>query len=78
ARAPLPPELRGRDIGLSIPYFAALVELRVDGHAIAPLTRKSWETYRGRFHAWRIPAELTAGDAVDLELVVEHTWAQSA
>ncbi len=78
ARVTLAPELRGRTISLSIPHFAALTELSVDGHPIASMTRKSWETYRGRFHAWRIPAELTQSDAINLVLTVEHTWAQSA
>ncbi len=77
-RAAIPPDMRGRTISLSIPHFAGLASLRVDGYAIAPMTRKSWETYRGRFHAWRIADELTSAPEIEIELEVNHEWTQSA
>ncbi len=79
ARVALTDDLRARDLTLAIPQLFALTTLRVDGRAIDPLDTEDVDRYRAIGpHRWRIPAAMTARDAIDLTLDVDHTWTQSA
>ena len=78
-RAELPPEMQGRDLALTIPYFAALVALQVDGVEAQDLDAAQLDRYRGTgAHRFVIPAGATRRRELALELTVEHTWTQSA
>ena len=77
-RAELPPEMQGRDLALTIPYFAALVSLQVDGVEAQDLDAAQLDRYRGTgAHRFVIPAGATRRGELALELTVEHTWTQS-
>lgn len=74
----VPAEWRGRPLQLVLPDLAAVTHLRVDG-AAAIAVSSATEGYRRRGpHAWSIPAAAASDGVVELELVVEHTWTQSA
>jgi serine/threonine-protein kinase len=77
--ATLPPAMRGQPLTFAITYFPALVKLRANGRDAIPLDTGPFDRYRSSgADRWRIPAEQTGGDALDLELDVEHTWTESA
>ena len=77
-RAELPPEMQGRDLALTIPYFAALVSLQVDGVEAQDLDAAQLDRYRGTgAHRFVIPAAATRRGELALELTVEHRWTQS-
>jgi hypothetical protein len=78
SRVTLPAAMRGEAISFVVPWFAARVTLLVDGHEVPSTTARVYETYRGGAQHWLVPRELTAKDAVDIEMRVEHTWTQSA
>ncbi|MGH7296522.1 MAG: hypothetical protein ACRELB_16410, partial [Polyangiaceae bacterium] len=74
----VPPELRGRELTLTIPYFAALVSLEVDGHLLPDLDAGALDRYRGTGpHRFIVPPVTGAGP-LHLELVVDHRWTGSA
>jgi serine/threonine-protein kinase len=74
----LPAELRGRDLALTIPYFAALVSLRANGAESLDLEAGVMERYRGDGpHRFIIPAAATRDGQLDLEMMVDHRWTQS-
>ncbi|HEX3343333.1 MAG TPA: hypothetical protein VHS09_02120, partial [Polyangiaceae bacterium] len=74
----LPAEMRGRELALTIPYFAALVALRVDGTELLDLDAGVLDRYRGAgAHRFVVPASATGGQDLPLELTVEHRWTQS-
>ncbi|HEY3815721.1 MAG TPA: serine/threonine-protein kinase [Polyangiaceae bacterium] len=78
-RAELPPGMRDRDLALTIPYFAALTSLRVDGRDLLDLDSGQLDRYRGTgAHRFVVPAAATRGGDLALELTVEHRWTQSA
>ncbi len=78
-RADLPPEMRDRELALTIPYFAALVSLRVDGLEAQDLDAAQLDRYRGTgAHRFVIPAAATRSGELTLDLTVEHRWTQSA
>ena len=78
-RAALPPEMQGHDLALTIPYFAALVSLQVDGVEAEDLDAGQLDRYRGAgAHRFVIPASATRHGDVGLVLTVEHRWTQSA
>jgi serine/threonine-protein kinase len=79
ARVPLPVALRGRALTLTIAHLPALVELRANGHEAVRLDVTAFDRYRSNGpHRWRILAEHTQGEALDLELDVRHRWSESA
>ncbi len=78
-RAELPPEMQGRDLALTIPYFAALVALKVDGVEAQDLDAGQLDRYRGSgAHHFVVPAAATRGGVLPLELTVDYTWTPSA
>jgi len=78
-RAEVPPEMQGQELALTIPYFAALVSLHVDGVEAQDLDAAQLDRYRGTgAHRFVIPAEATRRGELGLELTVEHRWTQSA
>jgi predicted Ser/Thr protein kinase len=78
-RVDLPPEMRDRELALTIPYFAALVSLRVDGLESQDLDAAQLDRYRGTgAHRFVIPAAATGSGELTLDLTVEHRWTQSA
>jgi hypothetical protein len=78
-RVELPPEMRDRDLALTIPYFAALVSLSADGVRAEDLDAGALERYRGTGpHHFVIPAAETRDGELSLEITVEHRWTQSA
>jgi hypothetical protein len=75
----LPPAWHGRALQLVLPDLAAVAQLEVDGTAAPDLGSSRRDGYRRRGpHAWSITAAATADGVLDLTLVVEHTWTQSA
>jgi hypothetical protein len=75
----LPPELRGRSLTLAIPYFRALAELRANGEEALSLETCLTARYADPgWHAWHVPAQLTGGPTLKLELAVEHRTVFSA
>jgi serine/threonine protein kinase len=78
-RVALAPEMRGRPLTFAFRHLPAIVTLDVNGRVATLLDPSPLDRYR---HAgplrWRIPAEETRAGALDLRLVVEHRWAQSA
>ena len=78
-RTELPPEMQGRDLALTIPYFAALVSLQVDGVVAQDLDAGQLDRYRSAgAHRFVVPASATRHGDLALELTVEHRWTQSA
>ncbi len=79
AEVPLPEAFRGRALTLTIAHLPALVALRVNGHEAVALDTSAFERYRSSGpHRWRVVAEYTQGPSIELQLVVDHTWVQSA
>ena len=77
--AAIPPDMRGDELALTIPYFAALVSLRADGVVLPDLDSSPLDRSRGTGpHHFVIPAAATEDGVVHLELVVDHRWTQSA
>ncbi|HEY3819166.1 MAG TPA: serine/threonine-protein kinase [Polyangiaceae bacterium] len=75
----LPAALRGGPLTLSITWLPALASLRVDGRDLPALDAPLSDRFRtGGAHRWRIPDDLAAKPALDLELRVENTWTQSS
>ncbi|HTQ41862.1 MAG TPA: serine/threonine-protein kinase [Polyangiaceae bacterium] len=78
-RVELPPDMRDRDLALTIPYFAALVSLSAGGVKAEDLDAGALERYRGAGpHRFVIPAAETRDGELSLEMTVEHRWTQSA
>lgn len=74
----VPPGWHGEPLQLVLPDLAAIVALRVDG-VEALLVSPSSTGYRRRGpHTWLIPADAASDGSLELELVIEHTWTQSA
>jgi len=74
----VPPTWRDEPLQLVLPDLAAVVALRVDG-VEALLVSSSSTGYRRRGpHTWLIPAAAASDGSLELELVIEHTWTQSA
>src|SRR5262249_36525076 len=75
----LPPELRGRTLTLVIPYFRTLAELHANGEEALSLETSITARYAAPgWHAWHIPARLTGGPTLKLELGVDHRTVFSA
>jgi Protein kinase domain/7TM diverse intracellular signalling len=75
----LPPDMRGRPLALTIPYFTGIVSLRVDGQEVPDLDTGSLDRYRSAGqHRFLLPAAATRDGRVKLTMAVEHTWTQSA
>jgi serine/threonine-protein kinase len=63
---------------LTIPYFAAIVSLEVNGHPLPDLDAGALDRYRGTGpHRFLIPPAAGAGP-LHLALVVDHRWTGSA
>jgi hypothetical protein len=74
----LPESLRGGPLTLDTPWLPASVSLRVDGREVPPLDAPLADRFRAAgAHRWRIPDELVAKDAIDLDLHVENAWTQA-
>jgi tRNA A-37 threonylcarbamoyl transferase component Bud32 len=74
---PLPASFQGKTLTLTA-RVPALATLRVDGHEAVALDTSAFDRYRNDGpHRWRVSAEYTRRPTVELEMDVEHTWAQS-
>ncbi len=74
---PLPPELQGRELTLSIPFHPGLDALVVDGVPAVSLQDDLVRGYRSRGpHEFRLPHGTAA--SVTLDLQVANTWTQAA
>lgn len=79
AKVFLPPELVGHDLDLLIPRLWALASLQVDGRPAVALAPERFETYRRAApHEFRIDGRASEDGQLDLTLVVEQRWTQSA
>ncbi|MDQ3365228.1 MAG: hypothetical protein M3680_07355 [Myxococcota bacterium] len=77
--ANVPEALRSVPLQLTIPDLAAVVWLHADGTEAIDLNQADKHGYRRRGpHAWSIPVTASSDGHVELELIVEHTWTQSA
>ena len=76
ARVALPPEFSQHRLTLAIPFWQARSTVRVNG-VVARSDDDSNDTYRA-LGPTRWSIEPVSGDAVDLEIVVDHTWTQGA
>ena len=75
----LPPDLRGKPLALTIPYFVGIVSLRVDGRDMPDLDAGTLDRFRSAGqHRFLIPAADTRDGKLALRMTVEHTWTQSA
>jgi len=75
----LPESLRGMDLTLALPYFVGRASLLVDGSSATTLEDDLVHGYRSRGpQSFRVSRERTAAGRLALDLVVEHTWTQSA
>ncbi|MGH7297263.1 MAG: protein kinase domain-containing protein [Polyangiaceae bacterium] len=72
---PLSPELRGKELVLTVPAFDAFSTLLVGAEAFEPMERSAFDRSRPshRRATFRIPADATSVDVLPLELEVEHT-----
>ncbi len=71
----LPSDLRGKDLVVSIPSFAAKVALVADGQSLVPIDKEMEPSYRSRGpHAWYVPRDLTQSPSLDLTLQVDSGW----
>jgi serine/threonine-protein kinase len=78
-RVDLPPEMQGRLLALTIPYFTGLATLRANGVEVPDLDATELDRFRSvGAHRYVIPAEATRSESLALELDVDHTWTQSA
>ena len=79
-RVSVPPALRGKPLTLAIPCcLLALANLRVDGEEAVALDASVLHRYRSHGNqSWRIRPELSARESLELTLVVENNWTQSA
>lgn len=76
--ASVPPAWRTEPLQLVLPDLAAVVVLRVDGVVALAVTPASTGYRRRGPQTWAIPTEAASDGSLELELVVEHTWTQSA
>jgi serine/threonine-protein kinase len=78
AAVDLPASLRGRALTLTIPFFPALAELRVNGELIAPVEPPAPGDYRSPVgaHRWQLRPELTA-QPLTLGITVTRRWTRS-
>ena len=74
----VPPAWRAEPLQLIVPDLAAVVVLRVDGVETLAVSPSSTGYRRRGPHTWAIPAEAANDGTLELELIVEHTWTQSA
>ncbi len=78
-RVEVPREWQGRSLQLVVPDLAAVIRLRVDGSEAPDLGAADSSGYRRRGpHSWWIRPDVSVDGVLDLELVIEHRWTQSA
>jgi serine/threonine-protein kinase len=78
-RVELPPDMHGRPLALTIPYFTGIARLRANGVPVADADATELDRTRSvGAHRYVIPTAALPGAALDLELDVDHTWTQSA
>ncbi len=78
-RVAVPAEWQGHSLQLVVPEFGAVVRLRVDGSEAPDLSSADASGYRRRGpHSWWIGPDASRDGVLDLELVIEHRWTQSA
>jgi predicted Ser/Thr protein kinase len=76
---PLPPELQGRELTLSIPFHGGIDALVVDGVPAVSQQDDLVRGYRSRGpHEFRLPHLSSARASVTLDLQVANTWTQAA
>ncbi|MCA9522473.1 MAG: protein kinase [Myxococcales bacterium] len=73
----LPPKWRNRKLRLAIPFLPSLARLRVNGVPIQSSRLEQFDHYRSYGPViWDLGAPETP--RLKLELIIEHTWSQSA
>ena len=78
ATADLPRRWRNRSLSLSIPYFLGFSALTANGSEARPAVVEDDNDRAAGHHVFLIPAEATAAGTLDLELAVDHRFANSA
>ncbi len=80
AHVVLPPSLRGERLTLAFPFLHARAQLLVNGVEMVGLSNEMREGYRGYTDqpSWRIDAEASAQEELDLVLVVTYAHVMSA
>ncbi len=74
----VPREMRGRDLTFAIPMLASRARMVVDDHRIYALDAQTLDGYREAGpQRFRIPAERSDTEALDLEIVVTNSWSAS-
>jgi len=75
----LSPSLRGRKLVFAIPYLPGLVRLLVDGRERPSMDNAEWDVYRSSGpHRFQLEAAETLGERLELAVVVDNQWTQSA
>lgn len=79
SRIELPSELIGRSLTFAVPRLEAITRVRVDGRDAVRQRTDIYTDYREAGpQLWYVPAEATGDSVLEVELAVEHVWAQSA
>jgi serine/threonine-protein kinase len=78
-RFEVPEQDRGTPLTLVLQHLYANVSVRADGRDTVAIDPESTARYRSSgMQRFVLPSEITARGAVDLEIVVDHRWTQSA
>ena len=78
-RFEVPEQDRGAPLTLVLQHLYASVSVRADGRDTIAIDPESTARYRSSgMQRFVLPAEITSRDAIDLEIVVDHRWTQSA
>jgi len=78
-RFDVPEQDRGAPLTLVLQHLYANVSVRADGRDTVAIDPESTARYRSSgMQRFVLPADVTARGAVDLEIVVDHRWTQSA
>lgn len=78
SRVALPERMADGPLTFTLLATPAVVELLVDGREAVSLEHRNRGDYRTPgWHAWRLPDGLSAGDTVELTMVVDNRWGQA-
>ena len=74
----LPPALRGQELVFAIPFLPGIVELRVNGEKVTPISGTLTQSYRSTGpQAFLVPARLTQAGSARYQMRVMHNQTQS-
>src|SRR5258706_12918284 len=76
---PVPPEMRGRNLTLTLPMLPARAHVIVDDHHVFAIDSPTFSGYREAGpQRFRIPSERSDEGSIDIEIVVSNTWTMAA